>query len=115
MATRLEAVLQGRGANYTLPLIWQRGEDEAIIREEIARIHESGIGAACVEARPHPDFPGRRWWRDMDIIMDEARRRGMRVWIFDDDHFPTGHAAGRMAGAPEEKEKEHPHHARSGT
>jgi hypothetical protein len=38
----------------------------------------------------------------MDIIMEEARARDMRVWILDDDHFPTGHAAGRLKDAPKE-------------
>jgi hypothetical protein len=102
MTSRLAEALAGRQANYLLPFIWQHGEDEPVIRAEIARIHEAGIGALCVEARPHPDFLGPTWWRDMDVIMDEARRRGMRVWILDDDHFPTGHAAGAVVGAPPE-------------
>lgn len=102
MTTPLDDVLGGRQANYLLPFLWQRGEPEAAIREEIGRVAESGIAAVCVEARPHPDFIGPQWWRDFDTIMDEARRRGMRVWILDDDHFPTGHAAGRMADAPAE-------------
>ncbi len=99
MATRLEEVLHGQEANYLLPFIWQHGEEEAIIRQEMARIFDSGIRAVCVEARPHPDFIGPRWWHDMDIIMSEARQRGMRVWLLDDDHFPTGHAVGRNANA----------------
>jgi hypothetical protein len=61
---RLEEVLAGEEANYLLPFIWQRGEDEAVIRTEMARIDAAGIGAVCVEARPHPDFLGPRWWRD---------------------------------------------------
>lgn len=102
MGNRLTEVLQGREANYILPFLWQHGQEEAVIREEIARVHESGIGAVCVEARPHPDFLGPKWWQDMDVIMDEARKRGMKVWLLDDDHFPTGHAAGRVKQAPEE-------------
>ena len=99
MSTRLHDVLNGREANYILPFLWQRGESEQVIREELARVHESGIRAVCVEARPHPDYLGSRWWRDMDIIMEEARRRDMRVWILDDDHFPSGHAAGKNSNA----------------
>jgi len=99
MTRRLEDLLEGREANYILPFIWQRGEDEAVIRQEMARIDTSGIKAVCVEARPHPDFLGPRWWRDIDIIMEEARARRMRVWMLDDDHFPTGHAAGKNADA----------------
>ena len=102
MKTRLDEVLSGEEANYLLPFIWQRGEEEAVIREEMARIYASGIRAVCVEARPHPNFLGPRWWRDVDIIMEEARTRRMRVWILDDDHFPTGHAAGKLANGPAE-------------
>jgi hypothetical protein len=105
MNSRLREVLEGKEANYILPFFWQHGEDEAILREEIVRIFESGIKAFCVEARPHPDFLGPKWWKDMDIIMDEARKRRMRVWILDDDHFPTGHAAGRVKDAPEELQR----------
>jgi hypothetical protein len=100
MSNRIEQVLHGQEDNYLLPFLWQHGEDEAVIREEIARVHASGIRAICIEARPHPDFYGPTWWRDMDIIMDEARRRGLRVWLLDDDHFPTGHAIGKLVDAP---------------
>ncbi|WP_342562243.1 glycosylhydrolase-like jelly roll fold domain-containing protein [Paenibacillus sp. FSL R7-0345] len=102
MSSRITEVLQGREENYILPFLWQHGEEEEMIREEMARVHESGIGAVCIEARPHPDFLGPKWWLDMDIIMDEARKRGMKVWLLDDDHFPTGHAAGKVKEAPEE-------------
>ena len=94
MNSRLQDVLDERGGNYLLPFFWQHGESEAVLRGEMARIHESAIGAVCVESRPHPDFCGPHWWRDMDIIMDEARRRGMKVWVLDDAHFPTGFANG---------------------
>ncbi|MFB5762410.1 glycosylhydrolase-like jelly roll fold domain-containing protein [Paenibacillus medicaginis] len=101
MRNRLMEVLAGQEQNYILPFLWQHGEEEQVIREEMARVHEAGIGAVCVESRPHPDFLGPRWWMDMDIIMDEARNRGMKVWILDDDHFPTGHAGGKVKEAPE--------------
>jgi len=94
MNTRMNEILDDRHGNYLLPFFWQHGEEEAVLREEMARIHEAGIGAVCVESRPHPDFCGPAWWRDMDIVMDEARRRRMRVWILDDAHFPTGFANG---------------------
>ncbi|MDO3408943.1 glycosyl hydrolase [Saccharibacillus sp. CPCC 101409] len=99
---RLKQVLGGEEDNYILPFLWQHGEEEAAIREEMARVHEAGIGAVCVESRPHPDFLGPKWWADMDVIMDEARSRGMKVWILDDDHFPTGRAGGKVKEAPEE-------------
>lgn len=102
MKTRLEEVLEGKESNYILPFLWQHGEDEQVIREEISRVHEAGIGAVCVESRPHPDFLGPKWWKDVDVILEEARSRGMKVWFLDDDHFPTGHAAGKVKEAPPE-------------
>lgn len=59
-------------------------------------IFESNIRAVCIESRGHPDFCGEKWWSDIDIILDEARKRGMKVWILDDSHFPTGYANGAL-------------------
>ena len=97
---RLADVLNGREANYMLPFYWQHGDHTATIPEEVERIRQSGARAFCVESRPHKDFVGPGWWRDMDIILAEAEKRGMQVWILDDDHFPTGHAAGRIKDHP---------------
>ncbi|MCF7931637.1 MAG: hypothetical protein K9K93_00525 [Acholeplasmataceae bacterium] len=80
--------------NHITPLFWQHGEDPEILREEIARMHESGILSFVVEPRPHPDFLGPTWWRDVDVILDEAKKRHMMVWFFDDSHYPSGYAAG---------------------
>ncbi|MGO4731071.1 glycosyl hydrolase [Paenibacillus sp. 2KB_22] len=93
---KINEVLQQREDNYILPFFWQHGEEETVLREHMQVIHESGIRAVCVESRPHPDFVGPQWWHDLDIIMDEARARGMKVWILDDSHFPTGYAAGKI-------------------
>ena len=94
MIQRLRELLEGRGGSYVLPFFWQHGEDEAVLREYMQAIYDSNIREVCVECRPHPDFCGPKWWRDMDVIMDEARKRGMRVWLLDDSHFPTGYANG---------------------
>ena len=103
MQTTIHSLLDGTWDNHILPFFWQHGEDEALLREMIAKIHQSHIGALCVESRPHPDFVGELWWRDMDIIMDECRKRGMEVWVLDDALFPTGYAAGRVV-------RDHPEH-----
>ena len=99
MNEKIENLLQNRGDNYIFPFFWQHGEEERVLREYMKVIADSHIGAVCVESRPHPDFVGPRWWRDMDIILDEARNRGMKVWILDDSHFPTGYTNGAMENA----------------
>ena len=91
-----------RRDDFIFPFLWMHGEDEQTIREYIRAISGSNLNAFCVESRPHPDFAGPGWWRDMDIVLDEARKLDMKVWILDDSHFPTGYAAGAMEDAPAE-------------
>lgn len=94
-----------RNQNHIAPFLWMRGENETTIRNEIGKIAECGIGAFCVEARPHDGFCGPTWWRDMDIVLDEAKKRGMHVWILDDKHFPTGYANGLIEKKYPERNK----------
>jgi len=92
-----------RADNHIFPFLWMRGESEEIVREEMARIDSCGIKAVCVEARPHDDYCGPTWWRDLDVVIDEAKKRDMRIWILDDKHFPTGYANGMIEQHPELK------------
>ena len=100
--SRILENLKELNSNYIFPFFWQHGEDEATLREYMKVIDEANIKAVCVESRPHPDFAGPKWWEDMDIILEEARKRNMKVWILDDAHFPTGMANGKMADADAE-------------
>ena len=102
MDTRLFDILNGNEDNYLLPFYWQRGNHRHLIPEQIQRIYDSGCRALCVESRPHPDFCGETWWIDFELILKECEKRGMKVWLLDDDRFPTGHAAGMIA-------KKYPH------
>ena len=102
MDARLQDVMHHREGSYIFPFFWQRGDHTDKIPEQIEAIYQSGCRELCVESKTHPDFCGEGWWRDLDLILDEAEKRNMRVWILDDDKFPTGHAAGMI-------EKKYPH------
>lgn len=90
MDTRLHDVLNATSDNYILPFYWMRGESKELLLEGMQRIYDCGIRAVCLEARPHPDFVGEKWWHDFDIILKRAKELGMKIWILDDSHFPTG-------------------------
>jgi hypothetical protein len=96
----IEKLLLGQEENHVLPFFWQHGEDEGTLRKYVNVIYNANCKAFCVESRPHPDFCGERWWKDMDAILDEAKKLGMKVWILDDAHFPTGYANGAVKNAP---------------
>ena len=91
--------------NYILPFLWMKGEPREVIAQEIEKIHECGIGAICLESRPYPDFMGPRWWEDMAFIIEECRKRDMKLWILDDAHFPTGYANGLIKNKYPERKK----------
>lgn len=87
--------------NHIFPFLWMRGEEESVIRKEMEKISEAGIKSVCLEARPHPEYAGEKWWHDVDIVIDEAKKRNMTIWILDDAHFPTGMANDGMKRHPE--------------
>lgn len=107
MDIRLREVLDGRQGNYMMPFFWLHGEAEDLLVREVEKIQEAGIRSMCLESRTHEDFVKDGWWRDLDIILREAKKRGMTVWVLDDKHFPTGYAAGLVAEKYPERRKWH--------
>lgn len=99
MKQNIEDLLNQNRKDYIFPFLWVHGEEEVVLRDYMRAVYDASIRAVCIESRPHPDFCGPGWWRDMDIILDEARQRKMKVWILDDSHFPTGYANGAMKNA----------------
>lgn len=93
---RLGEVLENKQENYIYPFLWLNGEDDVIIKDCIEEIYNAGIRGICIESRTHPEFMGTSWWEDMDLIMREARRKKMKVFLLDDVRFPTGYANGKI-------------------
>jgi hypothetical protein len=81
------------------PLFWLHGdrrETEEVIRREIAKMDEGGCGGFVIESRPHNDYLGERWWDDLEICLNEAEKRNIDVWIFDEEYYPSGIAGGQV-------------------
>ena len=78
MNQTISDLLQGNSGDYIFPFFWQHGEEEDKIRKMMEVIFEAGCKSVCIESRPHPDFCGEKWWKDMDVILDEARKRDMK-------------------------------------
>jgi len=93
---KLQKVLENKYENYLFPFFWQHGESKEILEEYMEQIANCGMKAACIEARPHPDFVGEKWWEDLNILIQKAKTYNMKLWILDDSHFPTGYANGEI-------------------
>ncbi len=107
MDKKLYEITRGEEENRILPFFWLHGDDQDKFASEFDKIEEAGIKAVCLESRTHEDFCADGWWADLDMIMEEARRRGMRVWVLDDRHYPTGIANGMIAKKYPELRKWH--------
>ena len=90
----IKEIMNNNGGNYLAPFLWLHNEDDALIVRELTRIHDSGIGAVCIESRTHEEFCRDDWWSDVRLILDTCKRLGMKLWILDDKHFPSGWANG---------------------
>lgn len=102
MNTRLNECLNGRfEKEYILPFFWQHGEPHDVLEREMDAIRASGIVEMCVESRPHEEFCRDKWWDDFGFILRYAEKHGMKVWLLDDKHFPSGYANGYLETHPE--------------
>lgn len=94
MNERLRACLNGDCGSCLAPFFWQMGGGRDQLLAELDAIERSGMREFCVESRIYEDFCGEKWWGDFGFLLEEAKRRGMRVWLLDDKAFPTGYANG---------------------
>ena len=94
MDKRLNENISGKQHDYMAPFLWLHGEDPRLVIEELEHVYESGIRSVCFESRTHEGFCEEQWWSDMRVILPWCREKGVKVWILDDKHFPSGHANG---------------------
>lgn len=94
MKEKINALLNGGAENHIYPFLWPDEDHPENIPDEIDAIFRSGCGGLCLEARPFEKFGQEEWWHTVKTVLDEAKKRDMKVWILDDKHFPTGYANG---------------------
>lgn len=94
-----------RKTDSIFPFFWQHGEDHETLLKELEAIRASGCSEFCVESRTHEEFCRERWWDDFGFLLEEAEKRGMRIWLLDDKRFPTGYAVDYISSHPELRRK----------
>ena len=79
-----------------VPLLWTQGQSPETIRQVVREVADGGNTGFVWESRPHPDYLGPRWWADLRVAVDEAKRLKLEVWIFDEWMYPSGVAGGKV-------------------
>ncbi len=71
---------------------------EAEVRAKVAVIQEQGIDSFLIYARSglELEYMGEEWLKLNEWFCDEAEKRGMKVWLYDEYNWPSGTCKGRV-------------------
>lgn len=77
---------------------WNGDMDPAVMLAQIDAMHAMGIGALVIHARVGLEIPylSETWFDRVRRTLDACAERGMRVWLYDEDNWPSGYAGGRV-------------------
>jgi hypothetical protein len=79
------------------PLFWLHGDESKEQLEKVLdKVAEGGNGSLTTESRPHSDWLGPNWFRDVQICLDSAKKHGLKLWIFDEKWWPSQSVGGRV-------------------
>ena len=82
---------------FTGPLFWMHGDEpKEVLEKTLDAVREGGNGMFTTEPRPHKDWLGAGWYRDVKICVDYARKHNMKVIIYDDWWWPSQMMGGRV-------------------
>lgn len=81
----------------TGPLFWLHGnESKERLEEYIDIIAQGHNGSFCAESRPHTDWLGPGWYRDLEICLNAAKKHNLKMWIFDEKWWPSQTLGGNV-------------------
>lgn len=82
---------------------WNAALSPARLRRQIGAMHRAGMGGFFMHSRYGLKTPylSEEWFACVAACVDEARRRGMKACLYDEDRWPSGSAGGQVT-------REHP-------
>ncbi|GAB3905122.1 hypothetical protein GCM10028826_07020 [Mucilaginibacter boryungensis] len=99
------AEMQANLKNYPLPygqtLTW--GLQGPVTRESIVKdldaICKTGLRVVTIEAgyKMNDPYLSDGWFKTVQIVVEELKKRGMHLWIIDEGKYPSGFAGGKFS------------------
>lgn len=81
----------------TGPLFWLHGDESPEWLEAyLDKIVEGGNGCFVAESRPHNDWLKEGWYRDLAVCLEAAKKRNLKMWIFDEKWWPSQSIGGKV-------------------
>ena len=79
------------------PLFWLHGDEtKEQLEKTLTKVAEGGNGCFTTESRPHNDWLGPNWYRDVAICLDAAKQHNLKLWIFDEKWWPSQGVGGKV-------------------
>ncbi len=77
---------------------WNGDQQEDELVRQIGLVHASGCKGLAIHARTGNRTPylSERWFSLVRLMCEEACRLGLRIWIYDEEGYPSGNAGGRV-------------------
>ncbi|MGE4286233.1 MAG: glycosyl hydrolase [Phycisphaerae bacterium] len=89
--------LPSESRRLTGPLYWLHGDESAELLDScLQKVAEGGNGCFTAESRPHNDWLGEGWYRDLQICLEAAKKYDLDMWIFDEKWWPSGEVGGEV-------------------
>ncbi len=78
---------------------WNDDLDPEELRWQVREMKRAGLGGFFMHNRIGLVTPymGKRWMECIGATVDEARRLGMKAWLYDEDRWPSGYGGGLVA------------------
>ncbi|MDY2879775.1 MAG: glycosyl hydrolase [Candidatus Borkfalkiaceae bacterium] len=72
--------------------------DESEIERQIGEMHAYGLGGFVFHARMGlvTEYLSEKWFRMVEKSLQTAKKFGMKVWIYDENGWPSGSAGGKL-------------------
>ena len=81
----------------TGPLFWLHGDESPErLRMYVGKVAEGGNGCFTAESRPHSDWLGPGWYRDLAICLEAAKQHHLQMWIYDEKWWPSQAIGGKV-------------------
>ena len=73
------------------------------LRRQIGAMQDAGMGGFFMHARGglETKYLSEDWFRAVEASVDEAKKRGMQAWCYDENGWPSGFAGGKLLENPE--------------
>ncbi len=77
---------------------WNNELTEEELVKQIVEFQKVGIGGFIIHARMGLtiEYLGEKWFSCVDACLKKAKELGLRVWIYDENGFPSGFVGGKL-------------------